>query len=371
MFRHFYLTLFALFLFVAPAHAATVFSAKLTQSLQYLSHGLSVNTITSGTLPTYPAANLQQMSAMGITNVRIPVEVNMIVPGLPRDNSGVSSQSDVTQALATLDSQVQMFLNNGFSVTLCVFYTNGVAALPVAQSTPMFVQANAVLAQRYGSVSPSKIFLEVLNEPQMDVNSWNTLAPQLVAAARQYAPTNTIIVDAAVNAIPTNLPFLAPVGDTNVIYNMHVYTPAELTMEGGPQAPVDPNYLFPRPAGAKGPAGSEIAKEETTTKLSAYVMTGVNWAHQHKVPLTMNEFGTSMLGDPQSDINWLTFMRQIAEANSIPWGYWAYYHLFPPAMAAQTPAYSPVVAKALGPTPYPINFGISMTGSVAPYMLTN
>jgi len=39
-----------------------------------------------------------------------------------------------------------------------------------------------------------------------------------------------------------------------------------------------------------------------------------------------------------------------------------------PALVGRAKA---VVAKALGPTPYPINFGISMTGSVAPYMLTN
>ena len=365
-----YLLSFAMLVaaFAMPAQATTVFSPKITQSLKYLSHGLNVDTITSSSPSGYPEANLQQLSALGITNIRVPVLVGMIVAGTPLDSGGVTTQPVVDAAMAKLDGLVASFLNHGFSVTLCVFTTKGMQALPVQQSAPFLIQGNRMLAARYGPVSADRIFLEVLNEPHMDVNTWNTLAPQLVTAARQSAPGNTIIVDSAWNAIPTNLPFLNPISDSNVIYNMHVYQPSNLTTQGS-LTPIDPLYLFPKPVGAVGPPGSEVAKEWTAQKLSSYVMAGITWSRQHKLPLTMNEFGISKYCDPQSEINWLSFMRQITDANSIPWAFWGYYHLFPTDLATQTPNYDPVVWQALGPNPLLLNFGISFKTGLAPFVL--
>ena len=63
-------------------------------------------------------------------------------------------------------------------------------------------------------------------------------------------------------------------------------------------------------------------------------------------------------------------MRQITDDNSIPWGFWTYDHLFPPALAGQTPDYDPVVMNALGPNPTLIDFGITFQATEArPYML--
>jgi hypothetical protein len=83
----------------------------------------------------------------------------------------------------------------------------------------------------------------------------------------------------------------------------------------------------------------------------------------------MNEFGISTLGDPQSQINWLSFMRQIADDNNIPWAFWGYYHLFPAALATQTPDYDPMAMRALGPNPLLINFGINFKSQYTPFML--
>jgi len=345
-----------------------VFSPQITQSLSYLGHGINVDTITDGSPTSYPPANLQQMRAMGITSIRAPVLVDSIIAGTPRNLGGVSTQADVDANLANLDGLVASFLNNGFSVTLCVFTTTGLEALPAKKADLFLIQANAALAARYGHVSPSQIFLEVLNEPHMSVGAWNKLAPLLVASARLNAPFNTIIVDAAWNAIPINLPFLVPILDANVIYNMHCYQPALLTTQGSLN-PVDPNYLFPRPAGAKGPPGSEVSREWPAAKLAAYVLTGINWAKQRNLPLIMNEFGISTLGDPQSQINWLSFMRQIADDNTIPWAFWGYYHLFPVALEGQTPDYDPVAMQALGPNPTIINFGVNFTSQYLPFIL--
>ena len=370
MIKFFWCLAACLTLSTPPTRASGLFSPQINRGLNYLGHGLNVDAIEPGSPTAYPEANLRRMRAMGLTYVRIPVSVDQIVVGAPHNLSGVATPAEVAAALTKLDGLVALFLKNGFAVTLCMFPTPGVQALPAPLADPIYLAGDTAIAARYGHVDANRIFLEVMNEPHMDVNSWNALAPPLAAAARAAAPANTLIVDAAWNAIPTNLPFLVPLADPNVIYDMHVYQPALLSTQGS-QAPVDRDYLFPRPAGETGPPGSLIATEWTARKLAAYVFTGIGWARRQRLPLIMNEFGVSSLCDPRSEINWLSFMRQIADDNSVPWAFWGYHHLFPTALAGQAPNYDPVVFKALGPTPYQINFGINMTGSAAPYLLTN
>lgn len=66
------------------------------------------------------------------------------------------------------------------------------------------------------------MFFETLNEPEIrDRYRWNGIHAHLVAAIREGAPKQTIIVEGARWADDDDLVFMGPVRDPNVIYNFH------------------------------------------------------------------------------------------------------------------------------------------------------
>lgn len=259
------------------------------------------------------AARLKQI---GFTYGRIPFEISYGLVGIATPEGGVSDAVRVTKGLAALDAAIATMVSQGLAVMPVLFYSPAVAALPNAEA--LILQAVTMLAARYAPhYRPDQLFFDILNEPRMTPGTWNVFAPQLVAAIRTVAPDHTLIVPPASWDLAANFSALTPIADPNVVYTMHVYQPGALTMQGAGAKP-DPAYLFPKPASSTDPT------EWTAQKIIDYMLVGVNWARANHVPLIMNEFGATNVGDPASRIAWAKLVRATADANQIGWAWWAY-----------------------------------------------
>jgi endoglucanase len=307
------------------------------ERVQSLDHGINIpNLLQQGNkFNTFASDDLDKLKAMGIRNVRLPVEVGFIVPGYVAPGlPGASTQQDVDLALGRLDKLVDDFVKAGFPVTLSLFMPQQFVKETVDQSKALMLQAVGVLTSRYaGKYTPDQLFFDV-NEPHYDAAAWNAIAPVLVATIRAKAPQHTIIVESVRNGI-NFIQDLKPVDDPNVIYAIHVYWPSQLTMQGQPgQGPVDPTIRFP-------------SGNETDAELEMWVHKGIDWAATNKVPLILQEFGCCNLADAASREHWITSMRGIAEKNHLPWTYWAFDgKIF--GLKRPDGTYDPVLVKCLG-----------------------
>ena len=326
----------AAFLAFAPLQAATGVPDKRVQSLN---HGINIpNLLQQGNkFNTFANDDLDRLKAMGIRNVRLPIEVGYIVPGnVTPGLPAPSTKQDVDSALGRLDKLVDEYVKAGLPVTLALFMPQQFVKEPVDQSKALMLQAIDVLAGRYATnYSPDQLLFDV-NEPHYDAATWNEIAPLLVATIREKAPLHTVVVESVRNGI-NFIQDLKPVDDPNVIYAIHVYWPSQLSMQGQPgQAPVNPAIRFP-------------SGNENDAELEKWVKKGIDWAAAKKVQLILQEFGCSNLADPGSREHWITSMRSIAEKNHLPWTYWAFDgKIF--GLKRPDGTYDPLLVKCLGST---------------------
>jgi endoglucanase len=306
-----------------------------------LNHGINMcNLLHAGNkFNSFQPDDLKKLKAMGISNVRIPVEIGYILPGLSAPGaSQPSTPSDVDQALTSLDKYVEGFESSGFPVTLTLFMHDEMKKLGVEQSKALMLQAMDVLTLRYAKkYTPDQLFFDV-NEPQYDAEVWNEIAPILVADIRKNAPTHTILIEPS-HTETRFIAMLKPVPDSNVIYAMHIYYPSNFTLQGQPgQSMPDPNLRFP----------DAQANEE---KLEAWMRKGIDWAQSNKVPLIMNEFGCSNSADSASRLTWIKAVRRLAEKYNLPWSYWSFSGKRFGLKPSLTSDYDPALIEALSVDP--------------------
>ena len=217
--------------------------------LALLSRGVNAdNIVNNSRQATYDSAAIAQLTAMGFTYVRIPIDPSYILAGAPVDyQTAPASPGRVASGLARLDQHIAMFVNAGLAVTLVIQPQDKLIALPVDQSEDIIRRSVAVLAARYASqYTPDQLFFEELNEPHYTAAEWNILQPQLLSTIRSNAPQHTVIIPPTGNDIDDNFKYLNLANDMNVIYTMHVYQPAQITSQGAVSM-VQPNYRFPPP----------------------------------------------------------------------------------------------------------------------------
>lgn len=311
--------------------------------VRLLDHGINMPNLLhgNGKSNTFRTEDLDKLRAMGLTNVRIPVEIGYVLPGLaaPSLKGQLSTAGDVDRALQSLDQYLADFTRSGFAVTLALFMHDEFKSKGPDGSAAIMLQAMDFLTIRYATkFSPDQLFFDV-NEPQLEAETWNKVAPELVSAIRKNAPLHTVIIE------PTryetrNFPQLKALEDPNIIYAMHIYWPSALTLQGqsGLGIKPDPDLHFPN-------------ERQTVKKLEEWMHQGMDWAAANKVPLVMNEFGCSSACDPGSREAWLASVRQIAETNHIPWSYWSFAGRIFGVKPTLEGGYDPCLVKVLSSPP--------------------
>ncbi len=164
---------------------------------------------------------------MGFDSVRLGIEPSLIV----RHGSLTPANP---QALAALDRAVDQILANHLAVMLCVFPNDDYKHnLSTSNGVDDFVLLWRVLAAHFAKADPTKVFFELINEPEVpDPYRWMGIQARVDEAIRGIDTDHTIIATAANYGSLPDILQLEPLRDPNVIYNFHFYEPYQFTHQG-------------------------------------------------------------------------------------------------------------------------------------------
>jgi endoglucanase len=288
---------------------------------------------------TYDTAqDMALIKSMGFDHVRFTLNsAPMFEPG----------QADRIPAdyLAMVDATVKMILDQGLAVIIDIHPDSDFKAQLAADDgvVEQFEDFWRALARHYSTLDPERVFFEVLNEPKFrDRYRWEGVQIRLARAIREGAPNHTVVVAGANWSSITELIFMDPLRDPNVIYNFHFYDPNIFTHQGATWSMNFQHYLskLPYPSTPEN-VQAAVAQVPDAVNQQAIVRYGLDrwnaeridaeiavaaaWGKRWHVPLTCNEFGVYReAAAPQDRAAWIRDVRTALEKYGIGWAMWDY-----------------------------------------------
>jgi endoglucanase len=294
---------------------------------------------TSEHFDTYDTAqDMALIKAMGFDHVRFTLNCE------PMFRRGQADRIP-PEYLAMVDGAVKMILDQGLAVIIDIHPESDLKAKLAADDAAVeqFEDFWRALAKHYSTLDPEKVFFEVLNEPEFhDRYRWAGVQARLARAIREGAPQHTIIVAGANWSGISELLFMEPLHDSNIIYNFHFYEPHIFTHQGATWSTNFQHYLskLAYPSTPENVA-SAVAQAPDAVNQQAIVHYGLDrwnagrveaeiavagaWGKRWNVPLTCNEFGVYRAAATAEDrAAWIHDVRTALEENGIGWTMWDY-----------------------------------------------
>jgi aryl-phospho-beta-D-glucosidase BglC (GH1 family) len=347
-----------------PVHLAARFE-RLRRGIN-LSHWFSqAANYSKSHLDTHTTAqDLALIKSMGFDHVRFPIEPAPLLSETP-DPSILN-----TTYLGYVDSALDMILATGLAVIIDI-HPSDEFKLRMARderTIEAFRKFWLAFASHLAKRDPEVVFLEVINEPMVeDAYRWYGIQGKLITAIRSGAPNHTIIACGHRWSGLSEMLFLEPYADRNIIYNFHYYEPFAFTHQGatwaGPNLPFYKNVPYPSSPEAVKLLLDTIPDDPARYNLLRYGEDNWNaqridrelgaaeaWAAKHRVYITCNEFGAFRKVVKAADrVNWLQDMRLALEKHNIGWTMWDYGGGFAVVNKVNGQAQrDPEVLKALG-----------------------
>jgi aryl-phospho-beta-D-glucosidase BglC (GH1 family) len=243
-----------------------------------------------------------------------------------------------------LDAAMKMILDAGLAVELDMHPDSDFKARLAKEDdfVERFADFWRTTAKHYASWDTERIFFEILNEPEMrDPYRWYGVEAKLAAAIRQSAPGNTIIATGARWDDDSDMLFLEPLRDPNVIYVFHFYEPHIFTHQGATWGAFYWHWLkdLHYPSNPENAAQvAETVPEAVhrldvirygqdhwdASRVEADINQDADWAKRNGVPLVCNEFGVYRHAQPQDRLMWIKDVRTTLERHNIGWAMWDY-----------------------------------------------
>jgi endoglucanase len=283
------------------------------------------------------AHDIALIKSMGFDHVRFPIEPAPLFDDTP---------SVLNPAyLQYLDNALDMILATGLAVVVDIHPSDEfkVRMLRDDRNIEAFTTFWRAFAAHLSKRNPDHLFLEVVNEPMVeDGYRWQAIQGKLIAAIRGSAPRHTIIASGHRWSGLSEMLFLEPYADSNIIYNFHFYEPFAFTHQGatwaGPHLSFYKNVPYPSsPAAVKSlldtiedePARYNLLRygedNWTATRIDRELSAAATWAAKHRVFITCNEFGAfRRFAKPADRVAWLHDMRVALEKHNIGWTMWDY-----------------------------------------------
>lgn len=290
---------------------------------------------------------LRELRSRGMTSVRLPVPAESVM-------ARFSNEGDIARQLANLNNTTAELVALGYAVTVDLHPGSRFQRLHKdnpAEATNALQDAWGRLARVVGRFSPERVFAELLNEPEVAPQQWQTEAERLAQFIRQRLPDTTLIIGPTNWQRADSLPQLRPLDDPNIVYAIHFYDPMVFTHQGhwDERNPLSSIKELPFPIRRDDKAvkdiragliaeGKEHALKELDTAIAASengdvlvqeLQPAIAWQQQYKRPVIVNEFGVLKHHAPRADrIAWLKSVAQFAEKNCWGWAHWEFAHGF-------------------------------------------
>jgi endoglucanase len=285
------------------------------------------------------AHDIALIKSMGFDHVRFPIEPAPLLTETP-DPSILNATY-----LQYVDNALNMILGAGLAVIVDI-HPSDEFKLRMSRderNIEAFAKFWRAFAVELSKRDPDFVFLEVINEPMVeDAYRWYGIQAKLISQIRAAAPNHTIIAGGHRWSGLSEMLFLEPYADRNVIYNFHFYEPFAFTHQGatwaGPHLSYYKNVPYPSsPEAVKlllGTVENEPARYNllrygednwNASRIDRELGIAASWAAKHRVYITCNEFGTFRKFAPASDRTiWLHDMRIALEKHGIGWTMWDY-----------------------------------------------
>ena len=247
--------------------------------------------------------------------------------------------------LAMVDGAVKMILDQGLAVIIDIHPESEFKARLATDDVAVeqFEDFWRALAKHYSNLDPEKVFFEILNEPEFkDRYRWAGVQERLARGIREGAPQHTIIAAGANWSSNTELLFLEPLRDPNIIYNFHFYDPHIFTHQGATWSTNFQHYLtkLPYPSTPENVQNAVTEAPDAVNQLlvvrygydrwnaqriDAEIGAVAAWGKRWQVPVTCNEFGVYReAAAPEDRLRWIHDVRVALEKYGMGWTMWDY-----------------------------------------------
>lgn len=277
------------------------------------------------------------IKSMGFDHVRFTIEP------APLFNQGDPSVLNRSY-LPNLDKALDMILAKDLAVIVDIHPSDEFKLrLKDDRQVEAFTKFWTALAAHLSTRDPEKLFLELLNEPMVeDGYRWYGIQARLIAAVRAAAPRHTIIASGHRWSGLSEMLFMQPYADPNLIYNFHYYDPFTFTHQGatwaGPNLSFLKNVPYPSSPEAVAKILDTVPDEPARYSLLRYgedrwdaaridreIGVAATWSAKYHVPVTCNEFGAFRKVSPAADrATWIRDIRTALEKHGIGWTMWDY-----------------------------------------------
>jgi len=282
------------------------------------------------------SADIALIKSAGFDHVRLSVNPQPMMDAARR-------QHGTEEYFGYLDASMKMILDAGLAVEFDMHPDSDFKArLKEDEFVERFADFWRTVARHYSSWDSERVFFEILNEPEMqDRYRWYGVESKLATAIRQGAPTHTILAPGANWDDNSDMIFLEPLRDPNVIYVFHFYEPHIFTHQGATWGAFYWQWLknLHYPSSPENAARVAESVPEAihrldvirygqdhwdASRVEAEINQAADWAKRNGVPLVCNEFGVFRQADMQDRARWLTDVRTSLERHLIGWAMWDY-----------------------------------------------
>ncbi len=328
--------------FGAPAFADMCVPVPQTVAparLAALSRGFNADGWINGEVPSREL--LQQLRRAGMSHVRLPMPAERVMPRF-------AAKAERDETLGMLDKALKQLTALGYAISVDLHPGERFNRLhkedPDAALHEM-QEAWSGLAGVMRSYSTDRVFAELLNEPDIDADRWQTQAETLAAFVRKLLPATTLVVGPVNWQRADSLPRFRPLADPDVVYAIHFYDPMAFTHQAHWDArdPLHDIIDLPYPINGGDPKvqalrqdlqarGSTralgmldvaIAAARDKPTADRWLAPALEWQQQFKRPIIVNEFGVLKAGAPrQSRLRWLAEVAAYAREHCWGWTHW-------------------------------------------------
>jgi endoglucanase len=307
-----------------------------------LSRGFNADGWINGPRPAAPADGLlRELRQAGMTHVRLPVPAESIMPRF-------ASKAERHDRLQAVDRALTKLIALGYYVSIDLHPGDRFNRLhrqePVASMQEM-KSAWTGLAEIARRHPADRVFAELLNEPDVEAERWQSEAEELAAFVRRLLPRTSIIVGPVNWQRADSLPGFRPLNDLNVVYAIHFYDPMAFSHQGhwDPKEPLHNIKGLPYPLraddadvqklrqqlvdGNKTAAiellDRAVAASRDGTGIDKWLEPAAAWQQQFSRPIIVNEFGVLKAGaPPESRLRWLSSVVTYARQHCWGWAHW-------------------------------------------------